>query len=87
MQAVNNTRRDYTKAFNRILYTGFILIALYFLLARGDYGDAAANLGIALIFDPFDTKQAWRERAFYQRAWLIVHLLVVITLFIMQFTR
>jgi hypothetical protein len=87
MRAVNNTRKDYSKAINRVLYTGFTLMAAYFLLARGDYGDAATNLAIALIFDPFNTKQTWKGRAFYQRAWLIVHVLVVFTLFILQFTR
>jgi hypothetical protein len=32
------------------------------------------NLGIALAFDPFDQNQTWKERPFWQKAWLILHL-------------
>jgi hypothetical protein len=87
MQAVNNAGRDHTKTFNRVLYTGFLLIAAYFFFFKGDYGDTAMNLGIALVFDPFDPTQAWKERPRYQRAWLIVHVLLVILLFTLSFIR
>jgi hypothetical protein len=87
MHAVKNSSRDHTQAFNRILYTSFTLLSLYFFFFKGDYGDSASNLAIALIFDPFDTKQTWKERPLYQRAWLIVHLLAVLALFTIQFTR
>lgn len=35
------------------------------------------NLGIALAFDPFDQSVSWKERPLYQRAWLIVHLVLL----------
>ena len=32
--------------------------------------------GIALAFDPFDKTIKWKERPFWQRAWLVVHLAI-----------
>jgi hypothetical protein len=36
-----------------------------------------SNIGIALIFDPFDTKQAFNERPKWQQVWLVVHVCVL----------
>lgn len=58
------------------MYGAFVLLSLYFLLT-GSYADAATNLGIALIFDPFDQTVRWDQRPRWQRVWLIVHLLVM----------
>ncbi|SOD98449.1 hypothetical protein SAMN06269250_6090 [Spirosoma fluviale] len=59
------------------MYGGFVLLCLYFFLT-GSYQDAAVNLGIGLIFDPFDQTVRWENRPRWQRVWLIVHLLVMI---------
>jgi hypothetical protein len=59
--------------FNRFLYTGFTLFGLYKLIF-GNYGEAAIHLGVALAFDPFDQTVTWKDRPFWQRAWLIAHL-------------
>jgi hypothetical protein len=72
--------KDVTEKFNRILYTGFVILAMYFLIFSGDVSQAMANLGIALIFDPFDQKQKFTERPFYQKAWLFIHLTLVLVL-------
>lgn len=61
---------------NRILYGAFVLLSLYFSLT-GSYEDAVVNLGIALIFDPFDQTVRWDNRPRWQRVWLIVHLLIM----------
>jgi len=65
---------------NRIMYGLFVAMSMYFLIANKDYGTAMSNLGIALIFDPFDSKVLWTNRPIWQRAWLIVHVVIVFTL-------
>lgn len=62
---------------NRVLYGAFVLLCLYYFLT-GSYEDAAVNLGIGLIFDPFDQTVRWNDRLRWQRAWLIVHLFVML---------
>ena len=65
---------------NRILYSGFVLMSFYFLFFTKDLSMAMSNLGIALIFDPFDQKVTWSNRPAYQQIWLIVHLSIVLVL-------
>ena len=67
--------------FNRVFYGFFLLLTLYFILANRDYGTAASNIAIALIFDPFDQNVPWQDRPIYQRIWLLVHVAVVVGLF------
>jgi H+/Cl- antiporter ClcA len=67
--------------FNKYLYIGFVLFALYELLIRHSAVEAATQLGIALVFDPFDTTQAWKERPSWQKAVLLIHLAFVAGLF------
>jgi hypothetical protein len=64
--------------FNRMMYAGFVLLAFYFLV-RGELTDAMTNLGISLIFDPFDQTVSWKNRPLYQRVWLLVHVSIVLT--------
>ncbi|ADB38728.1 hypothetical protein [Spirosoma linguale] len=71
-----NTRHLSVK-FNRIMYGAFVLLSAYFL-ATGSYHDAAVNLGIGLIFDPFDQTVRWDNRPRWQRVWLIIHLVVIV---------
>jgi hypothetical protein len=66
--------------FNRILYVSFVLLACYYSLFSKQFGEAAMNLGIALAFDPFDQNQTWKERPFWQKAWLILHLAIAASL-------
>lgn len=66
--------------FNRILYTGFVLIAAWSYFFSKDTGTALANLGIALAFDPFSPEVPWPQRPLYQRIWLGVHIILVFAL-------
>lgn len=73
---------------NRLLYAGFVLMGIYHLWARGEVMDAAASLGIALIFDPFNRGASsgepdtpWPQRPAWQRGWLVVHLVGLFGLF------
>lgn len=62
-----------TSRFNRIFYVLFLVIVIY-QFATHDVESAVINLGIALIFDPFDTSVKWPDRPLYQRIWLMAHL-------------
>ncbi len=74
--------RDWSKNFQRILYVGFIILGLYFLLFSRDFSQGVINIGIALAFDPFDQKQPFKERPLYQKIWLFLHLAIVLGLFV-----
>ncbi len=67
--------------FYRFLYGGFVLFGLYYAIFSQNHNDAGMMLGIALAFDPFDQKQPFNERPTWQKAWLIVHLILVFTFF------
>ena len=73
-------KKDVTQGFYRIAYVLFILLAIYQVIVRKDFIDAATNLGIALIFDPFNIKVSWSDRPQWQRAWLIIHLAIAAAL-------
>ena len=68
-------------SFNKYLYLGFVLFGLYELLVKKSALETATQLGIALIFDPFDTTQPWKERPKWQKAVLILHLALIAGLF------
>jgi hypothetical protein len=70
-----------SNSFNRIAYVSFVGLSLYFFLFSDDFMTGVSNLGIALVFDPFDQQTPWKQRPLYQRAWLMVHVSIVLTLF------
>jgi hypothetical protein len=67
--------------YNRWGYGAFVMVSLYFLLVSEDLNSAVINLGIALVFDPFDQSVPLNKRPLYQRVWLIVHLVILLGLF------
>lgn len=74
-------KRDLSQVIYRIAYTLFMLLAVYQIIINKDYIEAATNMGVGLIFDPFNPKVSWKERPIWQRAWLIVHLAMAAALF------
>jgi hypothetical protein len=78
---MKNNKNKSIAPFNKVLYLLFIVFALYQVLAKYSYVEAAGSLGIALAFDPFDTEQSWNERPIWQKIWLFVHLATVGLLF------
>lgn len=62
---------------NRIAYGLLVALSLYFAFAKSDMMSAGSNMGIALIFDPFDQAVTWNDRPAWQRSWLIVHVIAV----------
>lgn len=68
-------------SFNKFLYLGFLLLGIFQALFSKDYMQAAASLGIALAFDPFNTEQKWNDRPKWQKAVLLLHLALVAAMF------
>lgn len=68
-------------SFNKFLYIGMLLLGLYQIFFSKDYMQSAASLGIALAFDPFNQTQKWNDRPKWQKGVLIIHLLLVFTMF------
>ena len=66
---------------NKYVYIGFLFLGLFQAIFSGDYMQAAASLGIGLAFDPFNAEQKWGDRPVWQKGVLIVHLLLVATMF------
>ena len=78
--------KNLSPAFYRWMYGAFVLLSVYFLF-RTDYMTAASNLGIALIFDPFNPTIKWQNRKTYQKVWLFVHVALMIVLFVYVILR
>lgn len=68
------------KSYNKWLYGAFVALSVYYAI-RGDWSSTCMNLGIALVFDPFNQAQKWGERPLWQRVWLIVHLAILAGVF------
>jgi hypothetical protein len=66
---------------NKMVYAAFTLLGLFFFVAKGSVSDGLMYIGLALVFDPFDQTVTWKLRPFYQKAWLMAHLLLALTLF------
>ena len=63
---------------NRILYGLFVSLGLYFVSVASQPADGISNFGLALIFDPFDSRIPWNLRPRYQKIWLFVHVGIVL---------
>ena len=72
-----------TKAIN-LNKPGYILFlgAGIFFLIRRDLTQAYIFWAIAMVFDPFNVNQPYAERPFYQKAWMFVHIAIVLAIFI-----
>lgn len=78
---------DRTHSFNRVGYVAFLLLAAYFAILKNDWGSAVSNLGIGLIFDPFDHRVSWGNRPRFQQIWLLTHVALVVVLLIVVLFR
>ena len=76
--------KKFSPGINRVLYFGFVIFGFYSILFKHHWGDAAMYMGIALAFDPFDQEASWKERPFWQLAWMVIHLAIVAACFGME---
>lgn len=67
--------------FNKYIYIGFLLLGAFQVFVSKEYSQAASSIGIGLVFDPFDQEKKWKDRPFWQKAVLFIHLAVVAALF------
>lgn len=77
-QAIMTNKTIQSNRINRYAYGIYLLLVVY-LLIKGDYEWAVTNMGIALAFDPFDATVKWHYRPFYQKAWLVIHLVLLLS--------
>lgn len=68
--------------FNKALYALFVLLAVILIIQK-EYSAAMPNLGIALVFDPFNQNIRFSDRPVYQKAWLMVHVIAVLALLVL----
>ncbi len=80
MTTEKSVAKHISPAVTRWFYAAFILLAVYYLFVQKDVLTAASNLGIAFIFDPFNSRITWANRKPWQKSWLIVHVAVVFAL-------
>ena len=73
MTQTSEAKKDYSVKLNKLAYGAFVLLCAYFLIFSKDLSSAVANFGITLVFDPFDQKMTWAKRPAWQRAWLLIH--------------
>ena len=71
-QTIPAENNGQSNGINRVAYILYLVLVL-FQLITGDYDWAVANLGIALVFDPFASLK-WQDRTKYQKACLLIHL-------------
>lgn len=61
---------------NRVGYILYLVLVI-FQISTGKYDWAVANMGIALVFDPFAPLK-WEDRTKFQKAVLLTHLTILI---------
>ncbi len=69
--------------FNKPAYVIFLFAGIYFLTQK-DFSQAVIFLGLALVFDPFQTTISFNKRPVYQQIWLVVHLCFTLVLFVVM---
>ena len=74
---LTDVQNDKSIFFNRLAYGLLVLVAIVMVLMK-DYSTAVTNFALALVFDPFNQTVPWGKRTLYQRAWLIIHLLLAL---------
>ncbi|MBL0358078.1 MAG: hypothetical protein IPP72_14955 [Chitinophagaceae bacterium] len=79
----NSTANPAGNKFNKYAYAVFVAAGIIFFSIK-DYSQAAVFMGLAPVFDPFNQSVAFDKRPLWQRAWLIVHLLLTIGLFVLM---
>jgi hypothetical protein len=80
--ASSEKRKIFGQNFSKALYIAFTILGVLYLIFGSDKVHAVSQLGIALIFDPFNQNQPFSQRPLYQKVWLFVHVGVVLGGFI-----
>jgi hypothetical protein len=60
----------------------FVLFGGYFFW-RNDIPTGLSQLGIALVFDPYNSSTSWKQRPLWVKVWMIAHLFTICLLLIL----
>lgn len=71
------------KNFNKYAYLAFVIAGIGFMFLK-EWSNVIIFIGLALVFDPFDTKVPFPQRPLWQRLILLGHLVIVLTAVIME---
>ena len=69
---------------NKLAYGAFTLLGIFLYIYNGSVSDGLMYMALALVFDPFDQSVRWNNRPFYQKAWLIAHLVIILAMFVLM---
>lgn len=72
---------------NRIMYGSFCFMGAYTSIFNHDFFQAAAFLGIALAFDPFDQTVTWKDRSIFQKGLLIGHVCLILLMLLLGWLK
>ncbi len=75
-QAITAKSKAQSTQIYRCAYILYMVLVIY-LAIKGDYEWALTNMGVALVFDPFDASVKWQDRPRHQKAWLMIHLAIM----------
>ncbi|MBK7215177.1 MAG: hypothetical protein IPH88_18190 [Bacteroidales bacterium] len=73
METKAQTNKLYNPKVYRVIYGLFLIMTISYLL-RNNLEQAVINMGIALLFDPFDQSIKWQDRKMLHKVWLLTHL-------------
>lgn len=74
MESCTQEQEQAGTTWNKWGYGVFTLAGIVFTFVGSDATQGPMFMALALVFDPFDQSQPWKERPRWQRAWLIAHL-------------
>jgi len=86
MTASTTPSNKASRIFNRTLFILMVSLAVIFTFL-GDYGMAASDMGLALVFDPFNASVPWNSRPLVQRIIPLVVLVMAIGLFVVAIQK
>lgn len=86
MTASTTPSNKTSRIFNRTLFVLMISLAVIFTFL-GDYGMAASDMGLALVFDPFNASVPWSSRPLVQRIVPLMVLVMTIGLFVLAIQK
>ena len=73
METKTQTNKLYNPQVYRVIYGLFLILSVYNVFSD-NLEQAVINMGIALIFDPFDQSIKWQDRKMFHKVWLLTHL-------------
>ncbi|HEX4875049.1 MAG TPA: hypothetical protein VFV31_00150 [Chitinophagaceae bacterium] len=79
--ASENKQEKTNRNLQRIGYLALTITGIIMMLIDKSPAAGISNLGVALVFDPFDPQLAFNKRPLWQRLWLITHVVVLLGLF------